>query len=273
MNEVQKIKRELSERLSSYYPRQESEQIARILLEEVIGTSYPNIVVGDYDLSRYSAQLEEWIRRLLDQEPLQYLIGHVEFMGLRLAVEPGVLIPRPETEELCSILIERGLVTSNKIVADIGTGSGAIALALASVGARVEAIEISPDALRVAQKNSESLGLEIDLRHADLFDTQFTPLYDQYSLVVSNPPYILDSESIDMRPHVLDHEPKGALFVPDSDPIRYYKRIDEVYGKIAERLAFEINPLAVSDLNDYFANREREFIEDISGRIRFLIVS
>lgn len=272
MNRSLHIKRRMVSKLSSYYAPQEAEHIARRLLEEALGLPYPLIAIGGYDMEPYIPRLEEWIEHLLAREPLQYVLGYVDFIGLKIGVEPNILIPRPETEELCHLLIERGWAGKGKAIADIGTGSGAIALALAHYGARVEAIDISHQAIELARKNAESLNIELELRVADIFDPNFAPSYPSYDLVVSNPPYVLGSEASDMLPHVLDYEPSHALFVPDDDPICYYKRIYEVYHERCTLFSFEINPLAVDELDSYFGKQNREYIRDMSGRIRFLVV-
>lgn len=272
MNEFQTTKQWLATELGSYYSQEEAEYIARILLEEAFGQPYPMLVVSDGKVNQKIDLLMGWLSRLLAHEPLQYVLGHTSFCGMDLYVSSGVLIPRPETEELCYIIRSRGFLFSGATSIDLCTGSGAIALFMAKSGAKVEAIELSPHALSVAEKNIHRYGLEIDLQRADLFDGHFSPKHQQYDLVVSNPPYVLNKERMEMEPHVLDTEPEMALFVPDDDPILFYRRIHELYNN-SKVLAFEINPLCVRELRELFYDRKVEFIKDFNGKTRYLIVT
>ncbi|MBR8770333.1 N5-glutamine methyltransferase family protein [Porphyromonas levii] len=269
MSDVQSTKRWLSQELSTYYPEAEAEQIARQLLEEACGKPYPLLVVSDYKVTQKINVLKGWLARLLGHEPIQYVLGHTFFGGMELVVCPGVLIPRPETEELCQLLLERGYLFSGAVTADICTGSGAIAVFMARAGAKVEAVELSPMALEVAKENIIHQGGVVTLREADILH-DYTPMYDAYDLVVSNPPYVLERERNEILPHVLEQEPSMALFVPDEDPLLFYRRIKELYH--AKVFAFEINPLCVAELQELFADKEVEFIKDFRGNIRFLIV-
>lgn len=272
MNEFQTTKQWLATELGSYYSQEEAEYIARILLEEAFGQPYPMLVVSDGKVNQKIDLLKGWLSRLLGHEPLQYVLGHTSFCGMDLYVSSGVLIPRPETEELCYIIRSRGHLFPGATSIDLCTGSGAIALFMAKCGAKVEAIDLSPHALSVAERNFHRYDLEIDLRRADLFDAHFSPKCQQYDLVVSNPPYVLNKERMEMEPHVLETEPEMALFVPDDDPILFYSRIKELYNN-SKVLAFEINPLCVGELRELFYDRKVEFIEDFNGKTRYLIVT
>lgn len=272
MNEFQTTKQWLATELGSYYSRKEAECIARILLEEAFGQPYPMLVVSDGKVNQKIGLLKGWLSRLLAHEPLQYVLGHISFCGMDLYVDSGVLVPRPETEELCHIIRSRGYLFPGAISIDLCTGSGAIALFMAKCGAEVEAIELSRQALSVVEKNINRYGYKIDLQQVDLFDLHFSLKHSQYDLVVSNPPYVLYSERVAMEPHVLENEPAMALFVPDDDPIIFYRRIKELYHS-SKVLAFEINPLCVEELRRLFCDREVEFIEDFNGKTRYLIVT
>ncbi|MEZ4806465.1 MAG: peptide chain release factor N(5)-glutamine methyltransferase [Flavobacteriales bacterium] len=164
------------------------------------------------------------LARLISGEPVQYVLGSVPFHGLSITVAPGVLIPRPETEEMVHRIISSGVRPS--CVVDIGTGSGCIALALkqAYPGAEVVGMDISEAALVIAEGNRKRLGLDVSFRRADVLDTAFALPYGS-DLVVSNPPYIPRAEENELEPHVKDHEPHIALFVEDDDPLLFHRAI------------------------------------------------
>lgn len=269
MSDIQSTKQGLAHELAIYYPEPEAEQIARQVLEEVFGAPYPHLVISNCKVTEKKDVLQTLMSRLMDREPIQYVLGHAEFGGMDVKVRQGVLIPRPETEELCQLLHDRGFVFPGATVADVCTGSGAIALFMAKEGARVEAVELSTMALEVARENIAIQGYDVRLREADIL-RDFTPLWQDFDLVVSNPPYVLESEKGGILPHVLDNEPSMALFVPDSDSLLFYRRIKEVYR--ARVMAFEINPLCVAELEDLFSDRILEFVDDFRGNTRFLIV-
>lgn len=205
--------------------------MARWVMEDRFGLTMTDLMLDkDNQLSSVQRQeLQIIADRLLRKEPLQYVLGSTMFCGLRIHVETGVLIPRPETEELvawiCADNSPEG--RSRQKVLDIGTGSGCIALALASNGFAVEACDVSPEALCIARQNAFDLGLEVGFFRKDILQDeggkrQPTLLYD---IIVSNPPYICRCEAAEMESHVLDHEPHLALFVPDSDPLLFYRHI------------------------------------------------
>ena len=274
-SELQSLRRQLADRLEGYYPREQAEALARTLIEEAGGKPYPRLVLEEYKITEKSLFLiDEQAERLLRHEPLQQILGYEEFGGLRLKVTRDTLIPRPETEELCGIIQERGLVPPGGRLLDIGTGSGAIALFLKSQNpsARVTAIDLSPEALRVAEENGRGLGLEVDFRQMDLFRYKRMGPFD---LVVSNPPYILPSEKPRMKPHVLVYEPPEALFVPEEDPLIYYRAILEKVSPDLKRggfFAFEVNPLTIDPLADMYRGEgfDVRALRDFSGRDRFL---
>ena len=195
------------------------------------------------------------VRRVAGGEPVQYVLGEAEFCGMELKVRPGVLIPRPETEELVAWAVEEGKRFADNLtegknwsrlrMLDIGTGSGCIALALARLlaGADVEAWDVSEEALEVARENGERMGVQVRWRRMDVLDKLEAP--SPFSLIVSNPPYICEEEKGEMEAHVLEHEPELALFVPNEDPLRFYRRIAELgmEGLLASggALLFEVN--------------------------------
>lgn len=228
--------RDTVSQLSALYPTGEATALARMLFEERFGLSQTDLLLGkDSNLSADDLkEVQDIVARLLKNEPMQYILGYTDFCGLRIGVAPGVLIPRPETQELVEWIVEakdempapQRLEAEKTHVLDIGTGSGCIALALASKGYDVEAWDVSKEALRIAQANAESLGLSVHFEQKDILQISSTrPHSSSPSIIVSNPPYICQHEAADMERNVLDHEPPIALFVPDNDPLLFYRAI------------------------------------------------
>lgn len=209
-------------------------------------------------------KIEAIADRVVAGEPVQYVLGRAPFYGFDLAVTPDVLIPRPETAELVDIIADRYRGRSDLRICDLGTGSGAIAIALAKTlkFPQITAVDISQGALNVARRNAADQRVKIDFVCADMLS--YRPDHD-FDIVVSNPPYVLDSERSDMEPRVLDHEPSLALFVPDADPLRFYSAILRNFSGRAGAFYFEINPLQAPKF------RGAELVRDSFGKVRFAI--
>lgn len=248
----------------------EARAMERILLEDVLlmtpaqALASPEYEVPDFIQLKYA----RIIARLHDGEPLQYILGHARFYGMTLQVSPAVLIPRPETEQLVDLIMDRFGSRADLRVLDLGTGSGCIALALARSlrFARVTGVDVSEEALEVARANAAEQGLKVRFVKGDILDLNAIP--GEWDVIVSNPPYVLESEAAGMERHVLDHEPHGALFVPDDDPMRFYQpAIDywQTHRAPGGMLFFEINPLCASQFVG--AALERDFC----GKERFAI--
>ena len=253
--QLQKTKRHFIEALSETFPQREAEQLIRILLEDLFGIDLkrqlmePNLCIDE----RQHYLLSEAVRRLLEGEPVQYVTGMARFNDLLIKVSPAVLIPRPETEELVQ-KIGTGLPEEKPIrIWDIGTGSGCIAIALAKrfPDAEVIAFDVSDEALQIAKENAESNGVEVTFVHDDVMNPTSDYFNQPVDLVVSNPPYVCDSERAAMEANVLDWEPETALFVPDDDPLRFYRQIlalaktqltpsGQVWFEINERMGEEM---------------------------------
>lgn len=266
-------------RLAPTYGESEARWMVRIIMQELKGYSRVELAVkADAEVSDYLiAKVGGIVDRLLTGEPLQYIFGATEFYGLRLAVSPAVLIPRPETAELVDLIVRENARRQDLRVLDVCTGSGCIAVALARnlPFAQVEAIDISGDALDVARSNAASLKVKVSFRQADALrlPSEQEPRFD---IVVSNPPYVLDSERVEMSANVLDHEPHIALFVPDSDPLRFYLSI-AAYAMTAltagGRLYFELNPLTAESLVRELRSAgwtDVVLLPDTDGKRRFL---
>lgn len=302
-----KTKRLFIEKLSAKFPQREAEQLIRILLEDLFGIDLkrqlmePNLCIDE----RQHYLLSEAVRRLLEGEPVQYVTGMARFNDLLIKVSPAVLIPRPETEELvqkiCSTSLQchsiqlpmsfqQGYVRERESMGsvaksqkppfriwDIGTGSGCIAIALAKQfpAAEVIAFDVSDEALQVAKENAESNGVEVTFVHDDVMNPTSDYFNQPVDLVVSNPPYVCDSERAAMEANVLDWEPETALFVPDDDPLRFYRQIlalakkqlnhgGQVWFEINERMGEEMLSLCRE-----MGFSEAEVLDDFAGRPRF----
>ena len=234
--------------LTPLYDADEAKAIVRLTLETLFDMTLTDIVCGSIDnLDDASAErLQQAMHRLQHSEPVQYVLGSATFCGRSFAVKPGVLIPRPETEWLCQRIndIAQHRSPDTLSILDIGTGSGCIAIstALDNSAAHVEAWDISEVALSIARANASALGAEVKFRHTDALHAPHEASIRD--IIVSNPPYICRSESTTMQPNVLLHEPETALFVPDDDPLLFYRAI-ALYAHEALRhggtLLFECN--------------------------------
>ena len=281
---------ELWHRLTHIYDAGEAKAIVRWVLDVRFDMSWTDILCGKVtELSAHDqTELEKIMQRLEKGEPVQYIIGVADFFGRQFHVAPGVLIPRPETEELCRWIISQKGQSPLCEILDIGTGCGCIAitLALELPDAKVTAWDISDDALRIAAGNAKSLGANVTFEHCDVLDSSlFTPdssLFTLHSslpswdLIVSNPPYIQPKECDEMAKNVLDYEPQIALFAPEDNPIVFYQRIGDYAWQHLNPgglLFFELNPLTADQVCDSLRTTgfmEIEIRKDQFGKNRFL---
>ena len=268
---------DIRQALHGHYPPGEAAALARIVYGEMLGGS-----TTDYYLDRgidltdaEAGRLEDILARLRAYEPIQYIQGYARFLGRDFEVTPDVLIPRPETEELVELILDE--MPPARHALDVGTGSGCIAISLAKAWhTRVEAWDVSTPALEVARRNSRRLEAEVDFALRDAL--QPAPLPDRpYDLIVSNPPYVTEAEKADMEPGVLEREPALALFVPDDDPLRFYRAIARL-GRAAlapgGRLYFEINRAfgqATGQMLEQMGYTCVRLRKDLSGNDRFII--
>ena len=279
---LQKTKRHFTALLAEKFPQREAEQLMRILLEDLFGIDWnqqlmnPELRIDEHQ----HYQLGEAVKRLLSGEPVQYVTGRARFEDLLLKVSPAVLIPRPETEELVQ-KIGTSLPKENTIrIWDIGTGSGCIAIALAKhfPNAEVIAFDVSEEALQITRENAESNGAQVTFVQDDIMNPTSDYFAQPVDLVVSNPPYVCDSERAAMEANVLDWEPESALFVPDDDPLRFYRQIlamakkqlnpqGQVWFEINERMGEEMVSLCHEK---GFSNAE--VLEDFAGKPRFICI-
>lgn len=292
---------QLWKRLTAIYNEREAQAIVRTVLDALFGMSLTDICLGK--VTQLSAddttRLEKIIQRLEKSEPVQYVLGAEWFAGRLFSVAPGVLIPRPETENLvkwaCDEAKEKEKEDNGKeergkeeeedskeeeaphpSILDIGTGSGCIAItvALALPQARVTAWDISPDALAIAAGNAHKLGASVRFEHQDALSAPDDE--ERWDVIVSNPPYICDRERADMSDNVLSYEPELALFVPDSDPLLFYRAIAHYASKALKpggRLLFETNTAYAHEVAQAMADEGFTAIEvrnDCFGKPRMV---
>ena len=267
--------------LTTIYEAGEAKAVARLVMEVRFGLSMTDVVCGK---TGDEAEMQILQQRLLTGEPVQYILGEADFGGRTFHVEPGVLIPRPETYELCRWIMVDGKWKMengrNVSILDIGTGSGCIACTLAAElpNAEVMAWDISDDALRIAAENAKRTNVHVSFEKVDILNTPL--LYREglgvgLDLIVSNPPYICNKERETMERNVLEHEPELALFVPDDDPLLFYRAIARYAAKALNpsgALYFEINPLYVNEMLQMLSDEgfsHTEVRNDQFGKQRF----
>ena len=270
------VKKHFTELLAASFSQREAEQLMRILLEDFFGIDQKSQILNP-DMTIDEVQhhaLELAVGRLLKGEPVQYVTGIAEFCDLNFKVNGSVLIPRPETEEMVQKIVAQDI--HPKRIWDIGTGSGCIAVSLAKhfADAEIFAFDVSEKALQVAESNAVLNKVKVNFIHDDVLDPHSEIFSQPVDLVVSNPPYVCESEKANMEPNVLDHEPEMALFVPNDDPLRFYRQIlrlakkqlnpqGEVWFEINEAMGKEMLDLckaegfAVAEIFDDFAGKAR----------------
>lgn len=243
--------RELWRTLEPLYGNGEARAITDYVLDVCFGLSKADILCGAVEemTAEKTAELNKIFGHLTEGEPVQYVLGRAEFCGRWFNVRPGVLIPRPETEELCAWITADSKASASPKVLDIGTGSGCIAITLQldMPESKVTAWDISADALDVARENAQRFGANVNFVKQDALNAKPEGEWD---VIVSNPPYICEKEKKDMAVNVLEHEPHTALFVPDADPLLFYRAITRLAVQTLSkggRLYFEINPIYADD--------------------------
>lgn len=272
------IKNLFLKKLDSLYPETEILSFFYLLLEHHFGTKKIDLAL-EPELMRKKwpeKRFLEALGQLLEERPIQYVVGHAEFAGLKFKVNENVLIPRPETEELVEWMLETIDRRQPLRILDIGTGSGCmpITLSLQILSAEIHAVDISEKALELARENAQRLGAEVRFFNLDILTVE--SLAKNYDVIVSNPPYVRLSEKNEMRGNVLKHEPDLALFVYDEDPLLFYRKIAAL-GKSAltenGMLFFEINENLAEPVREALSNLSYQNIEvrkDIYGKNRMI---
>lgn len=276
-NRVGSVLEQFKVQLADLYSPGEVMAIARTVFADQLGWDAARVQLDQHLALSESELLKVYmpLKRLRTGEPLQYVLGSVEFHGMRLHVGPAVLIPRPETEELVELILASG--KQRMRILDIGTGSGCIALALKRALSKSEVfgMDVSKAALAVARRNGEKLGLEVNWVHEDIL-SEGSRLPGQLDLVVSNPPYVPLKDHAEMTTQVVDHEPHLALFVPDEDPLRFYRAIaHKVWDALVPggELWFEGHHHHAADVADLLAGlgyTSPRVLSDLSGAQRFI---
>ncbi|MFZ4547350.1 MAG: peptide chain release factor N(5)-glutamine methyltransferase [Bacteroidales bacterium] len=270
-------------KLSALYPVEEARSMAdRVFEHFLLMTPSQRVISGSATLDEEKkTRMENVVSRLLKQEPLQYVLGKAYFLDMEFDVDISVLIPRPETEELVSLVINSYSPKSDESLSkiiDIGTGSGCIAIGLKHnfPDSEVFAVDLSEKALHVASANAAKNMAEVNFIKADILDIRQWDLLPEFNLIVSNPPYITHAEKMYMQPNVLEHEPDMALFVPDEDPLIFY-RVIMAFAKNklirGGNLWFEINEMFGNEMKEMALNQgftDVNIIFDFRGKSRFL---
>jgi release factor glutamine methyltransferase len=279
LGEAKKI---LNDTIPTYYYYLSAEPVIRDLLMYVLGISKVEYLclTQDYDFKEYElSKFEDLIKQLKQEKPIQYILGEVDFLDFKLKVNEDVLIPRPETEQL--VCLVRNFMNSQNYlpatIIDIGTGSGCIALAMKKWyrETRVIGLDISYSAIDLAKINANKYYLEVEFYKSNILQDDIN-LYD-YDVLISNPPYVYKMEKNQMNGNVTKWEPHIALFVPDDDPIIFYKKLikDFSENKSSKFAFFEINPLSCNLLVDYlkaYSHISYSFLEDHNKKTRYLVI-
>jgi release factor glutamine methyltransferase len=256
----------IREQLLTVYDSDEANTISRLLVEYFLRVNFLN-----------EAAIQKSLNLLLKHQPLQYVTGEAWFYHRCFEVNPSVLIPRPETEELVDLVYQTNKDQHPQKIVDIGTGSGCIAITLKLLfpGAQVTAIEKSADAITIAQKNALQMGAEIQFIETDFLNDTIFKWDEKFNIIISNPPYIAEREKNKMEKNVIDYEPDMALFVPDNDPLIFYKQIAKwgifslaENGKIFVEINQTLGPetMAVFEKEGYSAS----LLKDLSGNDRII---
>lgn len=262
-------------RLNTVYDLGEARAVAQMMLDEGFGLSRADVFAGKVtELSREKEEeLEKILMRLEKLEPIQYVLGEAWFCDRKMSVAPGVLIPRPETEEL--VEWAKGDVAPGKRLLDIGTGSGCIAVTMAlDTPCGVTAWDISAEALEIARRNAAKFGADVAFECVDVMGEW--PHNAAYDIIISNPPYICDSEKKQMEDIVLVNEPHVALFVPDDDPLKFYRRIADIGRQMLTdggALFFECNRAYAHDVAEMMRTmgyKDVEMRKDMYGNDRMV---
>ena len=271
----------LTAALTAHYPAHEAEAIAGLVFKQLLHLDgLPFILAARQEVAPDSlAQIPALQARLLAHEPVQYVLGTAHFAGMELEVTPATLIPRPETEELVRLIEREQAGRPGRRVLDVGTGSGCLALALARAlpGAEVLAVDISAEALAVARRNAAAWAPTVAFQQVDILHQKPAGLAPgTLDVLVSNPPYVRESERADMRENVLAWEPATALFVPDEDPLLFYRRLAEIGAQllVADGVAYlEINEMLGAETAALFTAQgfaDVRVVVDMFGKPRMM---
>ncbi len=283
-NKIADVLRFFQDNLKDIYEKEELETLIAYCFEEILAINKAEIGLRKNETMSESQLLKFnfAIKDLKQQKPIQYIFGKADFYGLKFIVNENVLIPRPETEELVDLIVKDFKVQSSQIheltILDIGTGSGCIPIALKKniPSAIVYGLDISEKALDVATRNAVINNVEVGYISEDILDPNIKLPLPKFDIIVSNPPYVRDSEKATMQKNVLEHEPHLALFVNDNNPLIFYKAIADFALKnlkLTGKLYFEINEnlgFETKEILEQKGFKNVELIEDMNGKNRIL---
>ena len=270
------LRKKFNESLFDIYNSEELNIIFYRVMQDLTNKSKLELMTSNYKLGNVKEKIfYEYVNRLSNYEPIQYVLGNTIFNNLEFDLDNSVLIPRPETEELVDLIIKHEC--KKEKILDIGSGSGCIAIALAKyiLRSNVTALEICPNAVKIINKNASKNNVEIDIICEDLFTFQSKSTFD---LIVSNPPYIVYSQKYKISKNVLNFEPHNALFVNDNDPLIFYKTIlnfSKNNLNVDGNIFFEINDIfhhEMIQLVSKYRNFSYKLIKDFHGKKRFMIL-
>lgn len=272
-NSIKSVQAYFDEKLKGQYALRDVQLFTELCLEAKFGLSKTDLILSVRRFSESELlQIIGVIKRLKNNEPIQYILETVHFYGLNFKVTSGALIPRPETEELVDLIVKSK--AQGRIV-DIGTGTGIIPVSLAKNLSNVEihAIDVSPDALKIAEYNALENKVKVQFHLIDILESEL-PIED-IDLVVSNPPYVLESDKKVMSPHVLEYEPHLALFVDDNNPLVFYKRIVRLADQKLKAGGFiylEIHENFGQEMLELLSHFKKvELLQDLQGKDRFIV--
>jgi release factor glutamine methyltransferase len=271
-NSIKEVRRSFHQQLDHIHEAREVDHFFEWMCDDFFSINKTDILIADRTFSDSElAQVKIVIDKLSNHHPIQHILSNASFLGLSFKVSPDVLIPRPETEELVKIILDDD---PKGILLDIGTGSGVIPITVKSKLAQLEThgIDISKEAIQIAVFNAKKNGVEVSFKVIDIFNENFPSMVDS---LVSNPPYVLESDKEKMARNVLEYEPEIALFVPDDNPLMYYRRIVEMSQTILKEkgvIYFEIHEAFGNDIERLLLSNnfcEVEILKDMQGKDRF----
>ena len=252
MQSAKELYKYIISKINVDYDNDEKSSIAFMLMEHW-GISKQDYVL-DKKVSDFQFQISDFIKRINKEEPIQHILGYEWFYGRKFLVDENALIPRPETEELCSEILSQLQPQKKYKILDVGTGSGCIPITLKLENSflKVTSIDVSSEALKIAKSNASKLGAEVNFIQKNILTDEVD--FSSFDIVVSNPPYVLNSEKEFMKNNVLQHEPHLALFVKDNDPLIFYKKITQ---KCSKGNVFKV----FFEINEQYGHQTKELLE------------
>jgi release factor glutamine methyltransferase len=271
---AQEVVNRIVSAVSGLYGEDEARSIAFLIIDKQYRVTKTQALSGKEIEAADPEFLEQAVSRLLKNEPVQYILGVADFFGMEFIVNSSTLIPRPETEELVDLIIKQNVLSPNPNILDIGTGTGCIPIVLAKFlpSARVSAIDISDQALETAKLNRSKNNVSVDFFKQDILEDKYWD--EKLDIIVSNPPYVREMEKKQIRKNVVDFEPHSALFVPDEDPLIFYREIlkfASVHLNSGGKVYLEINQYLSGEMAELLQSmkfQEIELIRDLSNNFR-----